>query len=149
MVEESAEPSTRVDREHSSFASQCHAGMQNVKIVQITGKKRRRDWGEWGFSIFSSLRLLRPRSLRLRCSLLVRYHILLWRKRKIRDCLKSTSRVDIWLTKHMTKWMIFTSFGYFVNPWSTHFASKCVALKNIPTPFCGTRYPVTSNISQE
>ena len=39
MVEESAEPSTRVDREQSSFAPQCHAGMQNVKIMQITGKK--------------------------------------------------------------------------------------------------------------
>ena len=146
MVEESAEPSTRVDCEQSSFVPQCHAGTQKVKIMQITGRKRRRDWGERGFSIFSSLRL-RPRSLRLRRSLLVRYHILQWRKRKIRDCLQSTTRVDIWLTKHTTKWMIFTSFGYFVNPWSTHFASKYVALKNIHTPVCGMRYPVTSNIS--
>ena len=39
MVEESAEPSSRVDREWSSFVPQSHTGMRKVKIMQITCKK--------------------------------------------------------------------------------------------------------------
>ena len=39
MVEESAEPSSRVDCERSSFVPQSYTGTRKVKIMQITCKK--------------------------------------------------------------------------------------------------------------